>query len=299
MRDLNLSGFFSISLGSTSIQKVMDTMYEVWGYNTTIDFSNISEDVSTRNSVAQFFVNMSILNWSSTGSLDDYINQISRTFNFGYTIDSGEKMVTFFVKDNSIQSVIEMAKVKVASTIESSSSINIQKDRESKQQKITTLYKTQPEEQKTKVVLTPTTGLLKFPYLANKNVTVASNQALQENETLNKIRDAKVKVKKNGEVKVTQPKTKKISRRYLTAVALINPNIKPNKQIQVKGVSEKIDGEYRCRTCKFSGDTHEGDFIVEMELVDTNDFSPPIPEKSSETDLQGITYTNEEVNVED
>ena len=121
----------------------------------------------------------------------------------------------------------------------------------------------------------------------------------KENGTLNKIRDAKVKVKKNGEVKVTQPKTKKISRRYLTAVALINPNIKPNKQIQVKGVSEKIDGEYRCRTCKFSGDTHEGDFIVEMELVDTNDFSPPIPEKSGETDLQGITYTNEEVNVED
>ena len=58
-----------------------------------------------------------------------------------------------------------------------------------------------------------------------------------------------------------------------------------------------MDGEYRCRTCKFSGDTHEGDFIVEMELVDTNDFSPPIPEKNNENgvDTSGITYNNEEV----
>ena len=65
--------------------------------------------------------------------------------------------------------------------------------------------------------------------------------------------------------------------------------IRINKQIRENG------GEERARNCKFKGDTHEGDWLVELDLEDTTEFNPAVldgselDEESYDQPIEGLT----------
>lgn len=51
----------------------------------------------------------------------------------------------------------------------------------------------------------------------------------------------------------------------LTAKALLNPHISPNRRIRLKSLQTSLNGEYTVKKAHYLGDTKEGEFTVEIE----------------------------------
>lgn len=101
------------------------------------------------------------------------------------------------------------------------------------------------------IVLTEDTGLIGFPYMKTQDYTKSVDEATEDNELF--LKDKEGKPAKDGTVKKAK---KKVVRRFgVEFKALINPAVIPNSVIRIGTQAGVVDGLYRVREVKFSGDT--------------------------------------------
>ena len=156
--------------------------------------------------------------------------------------------------------------------------------------------------EKTAITVGFGTGLVAMPQIDNRNVKVPYNQQLGANEAIIERKGVRAVIdKKTGEHKKDKdvnlrytkpPKNITISRRYVTALIQLNPAIKPDSMVRIKTSIPEIDGVYRARNCKFKGDTHEGEWVVELDLEDTMGFDPKIEgldDEEFDAPIEGLT----------
>ena len=131
------------------------------------------------------------------------------------------------------------------------------------------------------IVLNGDTGLLGLPTVKTKTVTKqysaaveASEKVISQKPTVSKPVVGKVNNKgeavidkETGKQKVKTPKTKKVLRRSVEAVCLINTAIEPQGYVTL-ALSEdnELTGDYRVRTVAIDGDTESGNWNMTLSL---------------------------------
>ena len=126
------------------------------------------------------------------------------------------------------------------------------------------------------ILLNGDTGLLGLPTVKTKVVTKSYNAAVEASEKVFSKKPIKVVTNKKGEVvkdkttgkvKTKTPKTKKVLRRSVEAVCLINTAIEPQGYVTL-GLSNDNDlaGDYRVRTVVVNGDTEDGGWTMALSL---------------------------------
>lgn len=310
-RDFHLGKVASVQKQVTTYGEIFDSINSNFGYFFSFWLYDLEQ--SSNKNIGEDFSNIEVLNWSFTGTLGEYLNKIYNAFGIIHNVDNQEKHVQFRIHPKFIPYY-----VKVLNTIESSNNtlrVDASLDSDGAKAKtsnsadyrtkeINSLYSTSDD--KTAIVLGWDTGLLELPTIDNRNVVVPYTQTLGANETIEKRKGIEAVIdKKTGEQKVDKdgnlkfkkpPKTMTINRRFLTAKALINPSILPNGQVRINTGSSKTDGLYRVRNCAFSGDTHEGDWSVEMELEDTTDNRAEVKSSLPSEQEETIEVINNESN---
>ncbi len=297
-RLFELGSIVSTQLVNTTLGEIFLSLETLFGFG--FDFI-LPTEYEDRNSLASAIKDMRVLNWSFTGNLKDYLQKISKTFNLIYIseqFDNGDKIITFSI-DQIAYSAYFNAADKKAQGKTATFDVGYKPPEDKKEMSLDIKRLFLSEDNKNAVVLSFETGLLETPYLDNRNIKVPFNSKLNENETIVESKGITVKRskktgealvdKKTGKVKTKVPKTMTINRRFLTAKAQLNPSIKPQSMIKIESHITKVDGIYRARNCKFVGDTHQGDWTVEMELEDTAQFDPEVK--------SGVTDENTEVEV--
>lgn len=173
------------------------------------------------------------------------------------------------------------------------------------------------------ILLTFENGLLGTPHVDYKVFSVPENykglvtdetqlkSQIAENERIAKQQQKEEKAKSSGKpVKPRKIGTKRIKKTYLSAVAQLNPDIKPQTAIRIESIEEEYNGLYRVRNCTYKGDNFKGEFTVSMFLEDANgvndltgssrDFSDITPDNTVEaTGELGSDYNNQESNSSD
>lgn len=126
------------------------------------------------------------------------------------------------------------------------------------------------------IVLNGETGLLGLPTVKTKTVTKQYSAVVDASEKVFSQKPVVGKVNRKGEAiidketgkqKLKVPKTKKVLRRSVEAVCLINTAIEPQGYITLALQSEnELNGDYRARTVAISGDTEQGDWNMTLSL---------------------------------
>lgn len=283
-RDFHLGQITSVHLSNTTLGAVLNEITNKWGFSIGVDLSDVSKTSGVDPyTVGRIFDSFPVLNWSVTGNVKDYLRYIYHSFGFLTRYDKEEKIIYFKPLPHFVTYYAEMVqkppeelkKYKLdLNKVEPLKGYSIIKSDISK------LYMTD-KNVKIAYVLTWGTGLIDLPTIDNRNVVVPYDQTLASNEVLVKrkvikpVIDKKTgeqKKDKDGNLKFTKPpKTMTINRRFLSAKALLNPAIKPDAIIIIDSGYQSVDGQYRVRDCRFIGDTHDGEWIVEMQLEDTTD----------------------------
>lgn len=294
LRQFDLGEIVSTQLVNTTFGEILVSLETLFGF--VFDF-RLPTGYEDRDALANSIQAIRVRNWSFTGNLTDYLKKMRQHFALAYQAertDDGVNLVSFYIEDYAHPYYFDIAdKFKQNKTF----NVNAAPEKAEIKEDIKFLYANSNE--KTAVVLTETTGLLELPFLDNRNIKVPYNSKLSANEDVVEKKGITVKRskktgealidKKTGKVKLKVPKTMTINRRFLTAKALINPSIKPNSMIKIDTKYEKLNGIYRARNCKFIGDTHQGDWSVEMELEDTAQYNPAVQ--------KGVTDDETEVEV--
>lgn len=288
-KDFTLGEVSSVQLVNTTIGKVLASLYDKFKVEFEFRVLGVPEDVGS--DIGAALESLHVLNWSFIGNLGEYLKKMSTTFGFDYNTetdpDTKIRTVKFSINPAAIPYYIEFAENFKKKRIYQFNARPIQEKFVLKEG-IKNLYTSTNEKQA--VVLSFQTGLLERPYLDNRNVKVPYFNKVADNEEVVQSKAIEVKKskktgeamvdKKTGKVKLKIPKNKTINRRFLSAKALINPDIKPNSMIRIAIGVNQVDGIYRARNCKFKGDTHDGEWSVEMELEDTEDSRPEVAENT-------------------
>lgn len=307
-RDFYLGEMKSIALRSFKFITLLDNLKQVYDLDYSIYIDNKITTHEQRQKLSQMFLNLQIDNWAFVGNLKDYLTKISDMIKMGYTIEN--KTVTFFLVDpnligNYLYHEIQAKKLKNGFVILEPKDQSPMSENMSMQQNIDVNKLFINSNEKTAVTVGFGTGLIAMPQIDNRNVKVPYTQQLGANEALVERKEIKAVVdKKTGEQKRDKdgklkwkkpPKTVTISRRHVLAQIQLNPSIKPNSMIRINTQIPEIDGVYRARNCKFKGDTHEGDWLVELDLEDTTEFNPAVldgselDEESYDQPIEGLT----------
>ena len=271
--------------------------------------------------ILTYLSTVTISNWSFVGNMYQYLEKISKGFGFKYRLEN--EVVYFTMTDlTEIQELlgyIDFTNQDLANNPKNSASIELKRSQHLYAGKMTNvmvaptstpstettqmldkLYKNSNE--KTAITVGFGTGLIAMPQIDNRNVKVPYNQQIGANEVVverkgvRAVLDKKTgehKKDKNGNLRYTKPpKNITISRRYMTALIQLNPSIKPNSMVRINTGITEIDGVYRVRNCKFKGDTHEGEWVVELDLEDTMGFDPKIEgldDEEFDAPIEGLT----------
>ena len=271
--------------------------------------------------ILTYLSTVTISNWSFVGNMYQYLEKISKGFGFKYRLEN--EVVYFTMTDlTEIQELlgyIDLTNQDLANNPKNSASIELKRSQHLYAGKMTNvmvaptstpstettqmldkLYKNSNE--KTAITVGFGTGLIAMPQIDNRNVKVPYNQQIGANEVVverkgvRAVLDKKTgehKKDKNGNLRYTKPpKNITISRRYMTALIQLNPSIKPNSMVRINTGITEIDGVYRVRNCKFKGDTHEGEWVVELDLEDTMGFDPKIEgldDEEFDAPIEGLT----------
>ena len=271
--------------------------------------------------ILTYLSTVTISNWSFVGNMFQYLEKISKGFGFTYRLEN--EVVYFTMSDlTEIQELlgyIDLTNQDLANNPKNSASIELKRSQHLYAGKMTNvmvaptstpstettqmldkLYKNSNE--KTAITVGFGTGLIAMPQIDNRNVKVPYNQQIGANEVVverkgvRAVLDKKTgehKKDKNGNLRYTKPpKNITISRRYMTALIQLNPSIKPNSMVRINTGITEIDGVYRVRNCKFKGDTHEGEWVVELDLEDTMGFDPKIEglgDEEFDAPIEGLT----------
>lgn len=126
------------------------------------------------------------------------------------------------------------------------------------------------------IVLNGDSGLLGLPTVKTKTVTKQYSAAVEASEKVFVQKAVVGKVNKKGEAiidkatgkqKLKVPKTKKVLRRSVEAVCLINTAIEPQGYITLAiGEDNELSGDYRVRTVAIDGDNETGNWNMTLSL---------------------------------
>lgn len=305
-RDFHLGNITTIHTELSRLGAILEIIPEAFGYNYEFWATDLTvESGSTPEHVSSVLESFRVSNWSFAGNMKQYLEKISDVFGIVHRVEGNTiifrinpKYMRYYVwrvQNSESQYEVTNAEV-VANSKKTPDKVAIDK-----------LYISE-KDSKVAYVLTWDTGLLELPTIDNKNVVVPYDQKLASNEVLVKrkvikpIIDKKTgehKKDKDGNLRYTKPpKTMTVNRRFLSCVAQLNPSIKPDAMIRILTGYSKVDGLYRVRDCRFRGDTHEGDWIVEMQLEDTLGFlEEDVGTLPSEQEEQIEVISNNDVDV--
>lgn len=226
--------------------------------------------------------------FSYTGTLEKIVGDISDEFGFHIFADSYEEYSTYKIvlKDEFINRYLTKIYEPYATVSSSKPSLSV------------TQLNTAITDGES-IILSYTTGLLGTPHVDYKVFTVPENyKGLKSDETTLKskitiadrnqkqeIREQKAK-DKNKTVKPRKLGTKQIKKTYLSAVALLNPKIRPQSIIEIQSSDQDNSGIFRCRSVTYKGENQGPTFVVELYLEDTNGDLDKVATPQEVRDLQ-------------
>lgn len=115
------------------------------------------------------------------------------------------------------------------------------------------------------ILLNGDTGLLGLPTVKTKTVTKEYSAAVEASEKV--FSQKPVVSKETDKQKPKAPKTKKVLRRSVEAVCLINTAIEPQGYVTLALQAEnELNGDYRVRTVAIDGDTESGNWNMTLSL---------------------------------
>ena len=237
---------------------------QMFFYNFTFDTENIAKRFPAQ--LRKF--NDYIRKWkfpfgkSYYGTPKDVLSKVCKEYGLGYTITKDEN-IRFFLTEQSIVYHIE-------NLFGLPKTINLTPSQEEKVSEYNFANGT------SSILLNGDTGLLGLPTVKTKTVTKQYSAAVEASEKVFSQKPVIGKVNKKGEAiidketgkqKLKVPKTKKVLRRSVEAVCLINTAIEPQVYVTLSLRDDnELSGDYRVRTVGIDGDTESGNWNMTLSL---------------------------------
>ena len=237
---------------------------QMFFYNFTFDTENIAKRFPAQ--LRKF--NDYIRKWkfpfgkSYYGTPKDVLSKVCKEYGLGYTITKDEN-IRFFLTEQAIVYHIE-------NLFGLPKTINLTLSQEEKVSEYNFVNGT------SSILLNGDTGLLGLPTVKTKTVTKQYSAAVEASEKVFSQKPVIGKVNKKGEAiidketgkqKLKVPKTKKVLRRSVEAVCLINTAIEPQVYVTLSLRDDnELSGDYRVRTVGIDGDTESGNWNMTLSL---------------------------------
>ena len=237
---------------------------QMFFYNFTFDTENIAKRFPAQ--LRKF--NDYIRKWkfpfgkSYYGTPKDVLSKVCKEYGLGYTITKDEN-IRFFLTEQAIVYHIE-------NLFGLPRTINLTPSQEEKVSEYNFVNGT------SSILLNGDTGLLGLPTVKTKTVTKQYSAAVEASEKVFSQKPVIGKVNKKGEAiidketgkqKLKVPKTKKVLRRSVEAVCLINTAIEPQVYVTLSLRDDnELSGDYRVRTVSIDGDTESGNWNMTLSL---------------------------------
>ena len=237
---------------------------QMFFYNFTFDTENIAKRFPAQ--LRKF--NDYIRKWkfpfgkSYYGTPKDVLSKVCKEYGLGYTITKDEN-IRFFLTEQAIVYHIE-------NLFGLPRTINLTPSQEEKVSEYNFVIGT------SSILLNGDTGLLGLPTVKTKTVTKQYSAAVEASEKVFSQKPVIGKVNKKGEAiidketgkqKLKVPKTKKVLRRSVEAVCLINTAIEPQVYVTLSLRDDnELSGDYRVRTVGIDGDTESGNWNMTLSL---------------------------------
>ena len=237
---------------------------QMFFYNFTFDTENIAKRFPAQ--LRKF--NDYIRKWkfpfgkSYYGTPKDVLSKVCKEYGLGYTITKDEN-IRFFLTEQAIVYHIE-------NLFGLPKTINLTPSQEEKVSEYNFVNGT------SSILLNGDTGLLGLPTVKTKTITKQYSAAVEVSEKVFSQKPVIGKVNKKGEAiidketgkqKLKVPKTKKVLRRSVEAVCLINTAIEPQVYVTLSLRDDnELSGDYRVRTVGIDGDTESGNWNMTLSL---------------------------------
>ncbi len=246
------------------IDSLITMTKQMFFYNFTFDTENIAKRFPAQ--LRKF--NDYIRKWkfpfgkSYYGTPKDVLSKVCKEYGLGYTITKDEN-IRFFLTEQAIVYHIE-------NLFGLPRTINLTPSQEEKVSEYNFVNGT------SSILLNGDTGLLGLPTVKTKTVTKQYSAAVEASEKVFSQKPVIGKVNKKGEAiidketgkqKLKVPKTKKVLRRSVEAVCLINTAIEPQVYVTLSLRDDnELSGDYRVRTVGIDGDTESGNWNMTLSL---------------------------------
>ena len=237
---------------------------QMFFYNFTFDTENIAKRFPSQ--LRKF--NDYIRKWkfpfgkSYYGTPKDVLSKVCKEYGLGYTITKDEN-IRFFLTEQAIVYHIE-------NLFGLPKTINLTPAQEEKVSEYNFVNGT------SSILLNGDTGLLGLPTVKTKTVTKQYSASVEASEKVFSQKPVIGKVNKKGEAiidketgkqKLKVPKPKKVLRRSVEAVCLINTAIEPQVYVTLSLRDDnELSGDYRVRTVGIDGDTESGNWNMTLSL---------------------------------
>lgn len=206
------------------------------------------------------------------GTPKDILSAICKEYGLGYTINNNNRVIAFFLPDAIIWHFQQIYPNLPKRVIKDPFDETVVKSPVSKNDESQFNFRNGTDS----ILLNGDTGLIGLPSVKTKVVTKSYNGVVETSEKVYIKKEITVKKNKKGEdiigkdtdkAKLKVPKTKKVLRRSVEAVCLINPIIEPQVYVTLDLKNDNdLNGDYRVRTVAISGDTESGSWTMNLSL---------------------------------
>lgn len=235
------------------IDSLIDMSKKMFFHNFTFDTENIARRFPAQ--LNKF--NDYIRKWkfpfgkSYYGTPKDVLSKVCKEYGLGYTI-TNEGNIRFFLTDQAIVYHLE-------NLLGLNKTVSLEPTAENKASEYNFVNGT------ASILLNGDTGLLGLPTVKTKTVTKQYSAAVEASEKA--FSQKPVVSKGTDKQKPKAPKTKKVLRRSVEAVCLINTAIEPQVYVTLALQAEnELNGDYRVRTVAIDGDTEAGNWNMTLSL---------------------------------
>ena len=206
------------------------------------------------------------------GTPKEVLAKICEEYGMGYVVTNDNHLMMFFTRNKLEIHFSEMLKEKVQLIFGADVPFYTQPVEPSKTKDVSNNFRNGTAS----IVLNGGTGLLGLPTVKTKTVTKQYSAAVEASEKVFIQKQVIGKVNKKGEAvvdketgkqKLKVPKTKKVLRRTVEAVCLINTAIEPQGYVTLAlREDNELTGDYRVRTVAIDGDTEAGNWNMTLSL---------------------------------
>ena len=237
----------------------------------TIDTTDVSKKFPTYlDKFETYVLNMKFpFGKSYYGTPKAVLSKFCEEFGLGYVVANDNHLIMYFTQRGLEIHFSEMLNAKVTLVFKTTQAVpTVDKSDNSK----TVNFR----DGTASILLNGDTGLLGLPTVKTKTVTKQYSSAVEASEKVLVQKPVIGKVNKKGEAiidkdtgkqKLKVPKTKKVLRRSVEAVCLINTAIEPQGYVTLALSGEnELSGDYRVRTVAIDGDTESGSWNMTLSL---------------------------------